>query len=259
MDSIEDFSGRVVLVTGGARGVGRGIAECYLQAGATVLICGRTTPASLPTAGARIAVFYTCDVGDADATAALFTRIVADHGRLDVLVNNAGGSPFVHAASGSPRFHESILRLNLTAPLIMAIQANALMQGQTEGGVIEFIGSIAASRPQPGTATYAAAKAGVLSLTASLAVEWAPRVRVVNISPGLVQTEQSELHYGDAAGIAAVANIIPLKRMAQPSDIGESCVFLASRRAAYITGTSLTVHGGGEIPAFLSVATVNKP
>jgi NAD(P)-dependent dehydrogenase (short-subunit alcohol dehydrogenase family) len=259
MDAIEDFSGRVVLVTGGSRGVGRGIAECYLQAGATVLICGRSTPSSLPAVGTRVAVFYTCDVGDAEATAALFARIVADHRRLDVLVNNAGGSPFVYAASGSPRFHQSILRLNLTAPLIMAIQANAIMQAQAEGGVIEFIGSIAASRPQPGTATYAAAKAGVLSLTASLAVEWAPRVRVVNISPGLVQTEQSELHYGDAAGLAAVAGIIPLKRMAQPRDIGESCVFLASRRAAYITGTSLTVHGGGEIPAFLAVATVNKP
>lgn len=258
MRSIEDFSGKVVLVTGGGRGVGRGIAECFLEAGATVVICGRNTPALLPAAGGNTAVFHACDVGDADATAALFARVVADHGRLDVLVNNAGGSPFVYAAKGSARFHQSILRLNLSAPLTMAIQANAIMQAQPEGGVVEFIGSIAASRAQPGTATYAAAKAGILSLTASLAVEWAPRVRVVNISPGIVHTEQSQVHYGDAAGLAAVAGTIPLKRMGQPRDIGESCVFLASRRAAYITGTCLTVHGGGEIPAFLAVATVNK-
>lgn len=258
MNAIDNFSGKVVLITGGGRGVGRGISESFLDAGATVVICGRTTPESLPAAGGRTAVFYQCDVGDADATAALMDRIVAEHGRLDVLVNNAGGTPFTYAAAGSPRFHQSVIRLNLTAPLLMAIQANAIMQKQEHGGVIEFIGSIAATRPQPGTATYAAAKAGVLSLTTSLAVEWAPKVRVVAVSPGLVETEQSELHYGDAAGIAAVARIIPAQRLAKPTDIGDSCVFLASARAAYITGSNLLVHGGGERPSFLDAASVNK-
>jgi NAD(P)-dependent dehydrogenase (short-subunit alcohol dehydrogenase family) len=91
-----------------------------------------------------------------------------------------------------------------------------------------------------------------------LAVEWAPKVRVVSVSPGLVQTEQSHLHYGDANGIAAVAETVPLKRMALPEDIGDACVFMASKGAAYISGVDLLVHGGGERPAFLSAASVNQ-
>lgn len=258
MDLDQEFAGKVVLITGGGQGVGRGISERFLEAGATVVICGRKTPSSLPESKGNVASFHTCDVVDSDATAALIANIVSEHGRLDVLVNNAGGTPFSYAADGSPRFHQSIIRLNLIAPLTLAIQANAIMQKQEQGGVIEFIGSIAASRPQPGTATYAAAKAGVLSLTGSLAIEWAPKVRVVAVSPGLVETEQSELHYGDAAGIAAVASTIPAQRMAQPRDIGDACIFLASSRASYISGTSLLVHGGGERPGFLKVANVNN-
>jgi len=254
---IQELRGKVVLVTGGTRGVGRGVAEAFLQAGARVVVCGRNPPAELPAARGCQAEFHACDVGDHDATAALLARIVAQHGRLDVLVNNAGGSPFALAAQASPRFHQAILRLNLVAPYMLAIQANALMQRQPEGGVVLFIGSIAASRPQPGTATYGAAKAAVLSLVSSLAIEWAPKVRVVSVSPGLVHTEQSALHYGDAAGIAAVEAIIPMQRLAEPRDIGESCVFVAGARARYITGTDLLVHGGGERPRFLDAATAN--
>ncbi|MEG3062761.1 MAG: SDR family oxidoreductase [Comamonas sp.] len=259
MNSNQELAGQIVLVTGGAQGVGRGISECFLQAGAHVIVCGRKTPPSLPQAQeGRSAQFIACDVTDTDATQAMLADIVALHGRLDVLVNNAGGTPFAYAADGSPRFHQSILRLNLVAPLTLAIQANAIMQQQEGGGVVEFIGSIAATRAQPGTATYAAAKAGILSLTSSLAIEWAPKVRVVAVSPGLVETEQSTLHYGDAAGVAAVAATIPARRLAKPQDIGDACVFMASPRASYISGTSLLVHGGGEQPGFLSVASVNK-
>jgi NAD(P)-dependent dehydrogenase (short-subunit alcohol dehydrogenase family) len=259
MDTSQEFAGKVVLVTGGARGVGRGISEAYLAVGATVIICGRTTPTELSEVAGRRVIFHTCDVGDHDATAALVQRIADDHGHLDVLVNNAGGSPFAYAAMASPRFHQSILRLNLIAPYILAIQANAIMQQQPEGGVIEFIGSISASRPQPGTATYGAAKAGILSLTTSLAIEWAPKVRVVAISPGLVRTEQSAMHYGDAASLAAVERVVPMQRLALPREIGDSCVFLASEKARYITGSELLVHGGGESPRYMDAATVNRP
>jgi NAD(P)-dependent dehydrogenase (short-subunit alcohol dehydrogenase family) len=89
-------------------------------------------------------------------------------------------------------------------------------------------------------------------------VEWAPKVRVVAVSPGLVKTEQSELHYGDAAGIEKVSATVPLKRMATPEEIGEACVWLASPKAAYASGTNLVLHGGGESPAFLVAATVNQ-
>lgn len=249
---------RVVLVTGGAKGVGAGISRKFLAAGDHVIVCGRSEPEQLPEAEGRSPEFMSLDVRDADAAAQLFTDIQAKHGRLDVLVNNAGGSPFVMADTASPRFHEAIIRLNLLAPLELARQANNIMQTQEQGGVVVFIGSVSAQRPSPGTAAYGAAKAGVLSLVQSLAVEWAPKVRVVAVSAGMVLTEQSELHYGDAAGVAAVGRTVPMGRLAQPSEIGDACVWMASTQAAYATGTHLTLHGGGERPAFLGQATANQ-
>lgn len=248
----------VVLVTGGAKGVGRGVSESFLAAGATVIVCGREAPAQLPTAAGRSAEFISCDVREAGARDALFAAIRDRHGRLDVLVNNAGGAPFAMADQASPRLHEKIIQLNLLAPLHLAQQANALMQQQAQGGAIVFVASVSALRPSPGTAAYGAAKAGVLSLVQSLAVEWAPRVRVVAVSPGPVLTELADLHYGDAAGVAAVAKTIPMQRLATPADIGEACVWLASPAAAYVSGTNLVLHGGGERPAFLDAANVNK-
>ena len=258
MKQINDFTQRVVLVTGGTKGIGRGIAEGFLADGATVVVCARSAPETLPAASGRSAEFLACDVREAEAVRALVEAVVQRHGRLDVLIHNAGGSPSVDAATVSPRFHEGVIRLNLTAALHMAQAANAVMQPQDEGGVIVFIGSVSALRPSPGTAAYGAAKAAVLSLASSLAVEWAPRVRVVAVSPGLVRTEQSHMHYGDEAGIAAVGATIPAGRMAEPSDIAQACLFVASPRAAYLSGTNLLLHGGGEKPAFLAAAQAGK-
>ena len=251
-------SSRVVLVTGGAKGVGRGISEAFLAAGATVIVCGREQPAQLPSAKGNTAVFMAADVRDAAAVDALFATIAQQHGRLDVLVNNAGGSPFAMADKASPRFHEKIFALNLLAPLHFAQKANAMMQAQAEGGSIIFIGSVSALRPSPGTAAYGASKAAVLSLVQSLAVEWAPKVRVTAVSPGPVLTEQADLHYGDAAGVAAVARTIPMQRLANPADIGNACVWLSSAAAAYVSGINIVLNGGGERPAFLDAANVNK-
>lgn len=249
-----DYSGKVVLVTGGTKGIGAGIARGFLAANARVIVCGRSTPETLPSVGEAHAEFIAADVRDPDSLKALFDTIRADYGRLDVLINNAGGSPATDAASASPRFHESIIRLNLIAPLNVAQHANLLMQEQPDGGCIVFIGSISALRASPGTAAYGAAKAGVLALVQSLAVEWAPKVRVVAVSPGLVQTEQSHLHYGDESGIAAVSAGIPAGRMALPEDIGNACLFIASPLAGYASGCNLLLHGGGERPAFLGAA-----
>lgn len=257
MTSQTDFKQGVVLVTGGTKGIGRGIAEGFLAAGATVVVCARSAPEALPEAGGRTAEFIACDVREAEAVRALVAQVVQRHGALDVLINNAGGAPAVDAATVSPRFHEGVIRLNLIAPLNLAQAANAQMQTQESGGVIVFIGSISALRPSPGTAAYGAAKAALLSLATSLAVEWAPKVRVVAVSPGLVRTEQSHLHYGDAAGIAAVGATIPAGRMAEPADVAAACLFVASDAAAYISGTNLLLHGGGEKPAFLSAANTH--
>jgi len=249
---------RAVIVTGGAKGIGRAIAEKFLAEGASVVVCGRKQPASLPRAGDREAVFVACDVRDPEQVDALVRATIDRFGRLDVLVNNAGGSPFADAATASPRFSESIVRLNLLAPIHCAQRANAVMQTQPEGGVIVNIASVSGTRPSPGTAAYGAAKAGLLNLTQSLAIEWAPKVRVVAITAGLVRTEQSALHYGDEDGVARVAATVPLGRMAEGSDVADACVFLASSAARYVTGASLVLHGGGERPAFLAAAESPK-
>jgi NAD(P)-dependent dehydrogenase (short-subunit alcohol dehydrogenase family) len=259
MNPATEFQDRVVLVTGGTKGVGRGIAEAFLSAGARVVVCGRSAPDAPVAAAGSEAEFVACDVREAAAVRGLVERIVERHGRLDVLVSNAGGAPAADAASASPRFHEGIVRLNLLAPLHLAQAANGVMQKQDAGGVIVFIGSVSALRPSPGTAAYGAAKAGVLSLAMSLAVEWAPKVRVVAVSPGPVLTEQAHLHFGDAAGIAAVAGTIPAGRLAAPEDVANACLFLASHRAALVSGSNLILHGGGERPSFLQAAATTDP
>lgn len=259
MDAPADlnFFDKTVLVTGGTKGIGAVIASRFLAAGANVVVCGRQAPERLPEGGGRVAEFIAVDVRDLDSLVALFAAIDERYGRLDVLINNAGGSPAAEAATASPRFHEGIIRLNLIAPLNVAQQANRLMQREG-GGVILFIGSVAALRPSPGTAAYGAAKAGVLALVSSLAVEWAPKVRVAAISPGLIRTEQSHLHYGDEAGIQAVGRTIPAGRMGEPDDIANACLFAASPMATYFSGTNLLLHGGGEKPAFLDAANADQ-
>ena len=249
-----DLSGRVVLVTGGTKGVGRGITERFLEAGADVVITARNEPEAPIEAGGRQASFVAADVRDLDQIDALVGATVTAHGRLDVLVNNAGGSPNAEAATASPRFSEAIIRLNLLAPLNLAQAANAIMQAQDEGGSIINIGSLSGMRPSPGTAAYGAAKAGLLNLTQSLAIEWAPKVRVNAVSGGYILTEQSGLHYGDDEGLARVADTVPMGRLADPSDVGDACVFLASPLARHIAGANLAVHGGGEAPPFLAAA-----
>ncbi len=249
-----DFTGKVVLVTGGSRGVGRGIAERFLAAGAEVVVCGRSEPESLPKVAGNEALFLPADVRETEQVDRLVTATLERCGRLDVLVANAGGAPAVDATTVSPRFHEKIIQLNLIAPLHCAQRANAAMQLKPEGGVIVFITSVSGMRPSPGTAAYGAAKAGLISLAQSLAVEWAPRVRVAAVAAGMVKTEQSHLHYGDETGIAAVGATVPLGRIAEPSDVGDACLYLASPLARYVSGATLLLHGGGEKPAFLAAA-----
>lgn len=254
MDNPLDFTGKTVIVTGGGKGVGRGISECFLAAGADVLICGRSAPESLPQSGDRKALFTGCDVRHYEQIEACVAFAVQRFGRLDVLVNNAGGAPYAEAATVSPRFSESIIRLNLIAPLNFSQVANRVMQQQATGGCIINIASVSTIRPSPGTAAYGAAKAGLVNLGSSLAVEWAPKVRVNALVVGLTITEQAHLHYGNDEGIAAIGATIPLGRMAVPADVGHACLFLASPLASYVSGTNFAVHGGGEKPAFLDAA-----
>ena len=243
-----DLTDRVVLVTGGTRGIGLGITGSFLAAGATVVTCSRS--AVEPVEGTTHVV---CDVRDPEAVGAMVNEIVSTHGRLDVLVTNAGGAPSTDAATASPRFHEKIVGLNLLSPLLVSQAANAVMQTQDSGGSIVNISSISAHRPAPTIAAYGAAKAGLDALTRSLGLEWGPKVRVNAIDVGLCRTEQTDDHYGDDERVAAIEATIPLGRMATPAEVGQVAVFLASDLASYVSGASVGCHGGGEPPAFLLI------
>ena len=258
MSSPLDFSGRVVLVTGGSRGIGRGIAEAFLAAGADVAVCGRKAPDELPNAAGKSALFVSADVRDAEQVEKMVNEVVEQLGRLDVLVNNAGGAPFVEAATASPRFSEKVIQLNLIAALHCAQQANRVMQGQSSGGSIINIASVSGVRPSPGTAAYGAAKAGLINLSQTLAIEWGPKVRINVVSAGMIRTEQAHLHYGSEEGVQRVAETVPLKRLGTPEDVAGACMYFASPLAAYVSGANLVLHGGGETPAFLAAATVNR-
>ena len=246
-----DFSGKAVIVTGGCRGIGRAIAERFLEAGAGVVICCRHQPDTLPGAEGREAAFVMADVRDPDECERVVDVAVEHFDRLDVLVNNAGGAPPAEAATVSPRFSEAVIHLNLLGAMHMAQHANAVMQRQPGGGAIVNIGSISGMRPSPGAAAYGAAKAGVISLTQTLAMEWAPNVRVNCVTPGLVLTDDAEAHYGDERSQQAVAATVPVGRMADPTEIADACLFLASDLSGFTSGANLVLHGGGERPPYL--------
>jgi NAD(P)-dependent dehydrogenase (short-subunit alcohol dehydrogenase family) len=251
-----DLSGQGALVTGGGRGIGKSITEALLSAGARVVICGRNQPETLPSAGGRTAEFIACDIRDAAQAQAMTAEAAQRMGRLDIVVNNAGGSPEAPSATASPRLFERVVALNLLAPFYISQAANAVMQAQETGGHIINIGSVSGIRPSPGAAAYAAGKAGLINLARTLAMEWGPKVRVNTLIVGLVDSGSGDDFYGEegAAGRAAIAARIPMGRMATPKDVADTLMLLASPLAAYVSGAELHVHGGGEPPGYIDLA-----
>jgi NAD(P)-dependent dehydrogenase (short-subunit alcohol dehydrogenase family) len=249
MDVTVDCTGSVVVVTGGTRGVGRGIARSFADAGATVAVLARKPADDLPSAW----TFVGADLRDGEAAWAAIDQVVDRHGRIDVLVNNAGGGPPADTTTASPKFTERIVALNLLAAIYCSQRANYWMQ-EGDGGSIVNISSLSGIRPSPSSAAYGAAKAALVNFTETTAMEWAPKVRVNCLTLGLVRTELAHLFYGDEDGIARVSATVPLGRMAVPADAGDLCLLLASPLAAYVTGANLVAHGGGEPPPYIDAA-----
>lgn len=246
---------RSALVTGGTRGIGKAIAERLLADGWEVAVCGRTEPETpVASTDGRTAIFEAADIRSPEVATELVDRVAARFGGLDLLVNNAGGSPKADLADSSLRLIERVVALNLLAPLYVARAAQAVMRQQLDGGQIVNIASISGQRPSPGTAAYGAAKAGLISATGSLAMEWGPLVRVNAIVVGLVEAEGQEEHYGGAEGIAKLSATVPMARLARGADVAGAVAWLASPDAAYVTGASIQLHGGGERPAVSQIS-----
>ncbi len=234
------------LVTGGNRGIGLAISNRLREAGYAVITCGRSADSSGQNDSHIVA-----DIRDPAQCAALIDAVIARNGRLDLLVNNAGGSPEAVAATASARFTERIIALNLLAPIELARLAYPHLRAT--GGSVVNIASVSAQRASPGTAAYAAAKAGLVAYGRSVAHEWGPEVRVNAIAVGYVETETTEATYGDTATQQAIGANIAARRLAHAREIAEAVLFLGSDAASYITGSTLNVDGGGERPPFLNI------
>jgi 3-oxoacyl-[acyl-carrier protein] reductase len=241
-----DLRGRVALVTGASRGIGRGIAEALSAAGATVAInyrarhdAAKEALAAIEGAGGQ-AFLVPTDVSDPRQASALVDAVTARTGRLDILVNNAGVTRDGLFTESTDEDWEALMGTNLEAVAACSRRAIPAMMLKGFGRIIN-VSSVAAARGGRGAASYAASKGGVNALTRALAVELAPRRITVNaIAPGLIETDLSR----PLLAAAARRDLVPMRRAGTPADVAPLAVFLASEQAAYLTGQIIAVDGG---------------
>jgi 7-alpha-hydroxysteroid dehydrogenase len=247
---LDEFSlhGKVAIITGAGRGIGHGIAVAFAEAGADIVCCARTadqveaTAAQARTFGRR-ALAMACDVTDTQQVENLVNRALEEFGRIDVLVNNAGGSAFCPAMKTSERRWEAVIRLNLTAAFFFTKAVARHMLERKSGSIIN-ISSGDSRLPAPGMVAYAAAKAGINSMTKTMAWELGPHIRVNCILPGAIETEGSMPALAPVIGKLVAGT--PRRRMGRPRDIAMAAIFLASPAADFITGKKFEVDGGME-------------
>lgn len=252
------LKGKIALVTGGSRGIGRAIAEGFAREGAAVAInyvrheeAARQTVQAIESRGGR-ALAVQADVRSVTSVQAMVHQVVEAFGRLDILVNNAGvlsRAPFLELSVAE---FQRIIETNVNGAFHVAQAAARVMaaQGEGGGGVILNISSICARRAYPNLAHYNASKAAVSMLTRCLALELAPHgIRVNEICPGLVETDLNRKDLQDPRFRRARVEAIPLGRVGRPQDLVEAAVYLCSDDASWVTGSSLAIDGGaGVIP-----------
>lgn len=245
------FRGRVVLVTGGAQGIGLAIAAAFARLGAAVVIADRQEQKSRDSAarlrgeGLRVDA-VACDLAEPESAAALVDTTTQLHGRLDVLVHNAAYFPLTPFSEIDAPLLQRTLGVNLMAPFFLARAARPWMRG---GGRILVTSSVTGPRvAYPGLAHYAASKAGVNGFIRAAALELAADGITVNgVEPGMIRTPAMD-NLGDKEVSQAIAAAVPLGRLGEPEEIAGAMLFLASPAAAYITGQTLVVDGGALLP-----------
>jgi 7-alpha-hydroxysteroid dehydrogenase len=245
---------RVAIVTGAGKGIGRGIALAFAEAGAHVVCTARTqadvdaTAEQVRVRGRR-ALAVRCDVTKSDSLEALVAASLAELGRIDVLVNNAGGTGPRPALETSERFFEAALRFNVTSAFLLTRLAVPSMLETAGGGAVVNISSRASDMVQTGFVAYGAAKAALNQMTRNLAAELAPRVRVNAISVGGVDTAALEVVLTNEALRREFERNTPMGRPGSPEDIAACALYLASPAAGWVTGKVFQIDGGTEFPA----------
>lgn len=248
-----DFAGKVVLVTGGAQGIGAAISQLFAQHGACVVVAdvqgetAQATAAALRAQGFRASACQ-CDLAEPEQANALVKQVLTQQGRLDVLIHNAAYFPLTPFADIRPALLQRTLAVNLQALFWLSQAALPAMRAQG-GGRILATSSVTGPRvAYPGLAHYAASKAGVNGFIRAAALELAAdRITVNGVEPGMIRTPAME-NLGDDSLNAAIARAVPLGRLGEPQDIAAAMLFLASDAAAYITGQTIIVDGGATLP-----------
>ena len=248
--SLFSLEGKVAIVTGAGRGIGKAIALSLADVGADVVVAARTTADIEATASeimdkGRKALVVSTDVRINEQVINLMKKTVAQFGRIDVLVNNAGGTfaaPIMELSEGG---WDAIIRENLKSVFLCSQAAARVMMEQKEGSIINM-SSIAGVRVFSSNAAYGAAKAGIINLTMTMALDLAPyNIRINAIAPGSIATEGwIELEKADPERLQRRLACIPLQRLGEPKDIIGGVVYLASEAAAYVTGQTLVIDGG---------------
>lgn len=239
-----DLDGRVVWVTGSSRGIGRGVAEHLAGVGARVVVHARTAEALEEVVAATGGLPVVADVRDEAALRAAVDRIRSRLGRLDGVVVNVGGAAHGALAEMEVERFRRQLDLNLTSAFATVRAALPLLQ-EARGAAV-LVSATGARFATPGFGAYGAAKAGVEQLTASLAAEWGPEVRVNCVAPGLIRTEGSlqAVFQGDEVLVARAGRTAAVGRVGEPEDVAYACHYLLSDAAAFVSGAVLVVDGG---------------
>ena len=252
MNTLDAFrlDGKVAIVTGAGRGIGASIARTYADAGADVLLAARTKEqleevAADVRALGREAIVVPCDVNDNDAVTALVGAAVAELGRLDIVVNNAGGTmprPFLDTSAG---FLERSFHFNVTSAFVLTKAAAPHLLANGEGAVVNISSAIGRLRDR-GFAAYGTAKSALTHMTRLLAADLAPKVRVNSIAVGSIATSALQVVLEDPATRDEMIRRTPLKRLGRPEDIALCALYLASPASSFVTGKSFEVDGGLE-------------
>ncbi len=244
------FKGKVALVSGAGSGIGRACALLFARLGARLVICGRTPEKLEKVAdfvrgkGGEVLVVPT-NVREPEQVDALFRQAHAHYGRIDYTVNNAGGQFPQAAIDYAPKGWNAVINNNLNGTwLMMQRAAQYWRDQQTPGSICNIV--VVIERGMPGVAHTVAARAGIIGVTRTVAVEWAPLgIRVNCVAPGLIATEGLEVYPPEAQKEFPLAN--PLKRPGTPMEIAEACIYMSASSGSFITGEVLTVDGGGKL------------